>query len=94
MSGFPVDSKLYNAPQDDGPPRHRVHSSNDPLPGSYPDQQPDEVQQRSDSIRSQEELAPRAPGHTNAYNSEPRPLDVHPTRRAGKCRCFFFQTCN
>ena len=91
MSGFPIDAKLDNVPQDDGPPRHRVHNSNEPLPGSQLEQQPAEVQQRSDVTRSQEEAALRAPGH-NAFNSE-RPLDVHPTR-AGRCRYFFIQTYN
>lgn len=83
MSGFPIDAKLVNVPQDDGPPRHHMHNSNDPLPGSHVDQEPAEVQQRSDKDLSQEEAALRAQGH-NAFNSE-RPLDVHPVR-AGKCR--------
>jgi hypothetical protein len=86
MSGFPTDAKLGNVLQDDGPPRHRVHNSDDPLPGSHVDQQPAEVQQLSDRNLPQEEAALRAQSH-NAFNSE-RPLDVHPTR-AGKCRCPF-----
>jgi hypothetical protein len=86
MSGFPTDAKLDNVPRDDGPPRHRVHNSNEPLPGSHADKQPDEVQQRSDRNVSQEEPTLRTQGHT-AFNSE-RPLDVNPTR-AGRCRCPF-----
>ena len=85
MSGFPTDAEFGNVPQDDGPPRHRVHNSNEPLPGSHADQQPVEVQQLSDRNLSQEEAALRAQpaqGH-KAFNSE-RPLDVHPTR-AGRC---------
>jgi hypothetical protein len=86
MSGFPIDAKLDNVPRDDGPPHHRVHNSNDPLPGSHAEQQPAEVKQRSDRDPSQEEPALRAQGH-NAFNSE-RPLDVHPNR-AGRCKCPF-----
>lgn len=92
MSGYPTDAELGNVPQGDGAPHHRVHNSNEPLPGSHADQQPAEVlQQRSDRDLSQEEAALRAQGR-NAFNSE-RPLDVHPTR-AGRCRCPSFQICN
>ncbi|KAF8494382.1 hypothetical protein F5888DRAFT_1616857 [Russula emetica] len=85
MSEFPIDAKLDNVPRDDGPPRHRVHNSNDPLPVRHADrQQPAEVQQRSDRDPSQEEAAPRAQGH-NAFNSE-RPLDVQPNRTGGVAR--------
>ena len=86
MSGTPIDAKPGNVPQleDDRSPRHRVHDSDEPLPGSHPDRQPAEVQQRSDKDLSQEEAVLRAQGH-NAFNSE-RPLDVHPTQ-AGRCRC-------
>jgi len=91
MSGFPIDAKLGNVPRDDGPPRHRVHDSNEPVPVSHTDRQPAGVQQLSDRNLTQEEPALRAQGH-NAFNSE-RPLDVHPTR-AGRCSCLFFQICN
>jgi hypothetical protein len=87
MSEFPIDGKLENISRDDGPPRHQVHNSNDPLPGSHADRQPAEVQQRSDRDLAQEEPALRTQGH-NAFNSE-RPLDVQPTR-AGRCRCPLF----
>ena len=87
MSGSPLDAKLGNVPRDDGPPRHRMHNSNEPLPGSRVDQQPAEVQQLSDRNLSQEEPGLRAQGHS-ALNSE-RPVDVHPTR-AGKCRCVLY----
>lgn len=83
MSGFPIDAKPGNVLRDDGHPRHPMHNSNDPLPGSRVDQQPAEVQQLPDRNLSQEEPALRTQGH-NAFNSE-RPLDVHPIR-AGRCR--------
>ena len=72
MSGIPIDTKPGNVLQDDSPPRHHVHNSNDPIPGSYPDQQPAEVEQRS------EEAALRTQGH-NAFNStvtDAKPRDV------------------
>ena len=79
-----MDAKLGNVPQDDGHPRHPVHNSNDPLPGSRVDRQPAEVQQRSDKSLFQEEVAK----DHNAFNEE-RPLNGHPTQ-AGKCsRCPF-----
>lgn len=84
MSGIPIDTKLGNVSRDDGLPRHQVHNSDDPLPGSHPDQQPAEVQQLSDRNLSHEEAALRGQGH-NAFNSE-RPLDVHPTRAGGVAR--------
>lgn len=88
MSGNTTDAKLGYVPQDDGPPRHRVHNSNEPLPGGHADQQSAEaLQQRSDRDPPQEEPALRLQGH-NAFNSE-RPLDVHPSR-AGRCRRLFF----
>ena len=78
MSGSPMDTKLGNVPRDDGPPRHRVHNANDPLPGSRVDRQP------ADKGLFQEEVAK----DHNASNEE-RPLDVHPTQ-AGRCsRCPF-----
>jgi hypothetical protein len=87
MSGSPLNANLGNVPRDDGHPHHRIHNSNEPLPGSHVDQQPAEVQQPFDRNLSQEEAAPRAQGH-KALNSE-RPSDVHPTR-AGKCRCVIY----
>jgi hypothetical protein len=86
MSGFPIDAKPGNVLRDDGHPRHPMHNSNDPLPGSRVDQQPAEVQQLPDRNLSQEEPALRTQGH-NTFNSE-CPLDVHPIR-AGRCRCPF-----
>ncbi len=81
-----MDAKPGNVPRDDGPPRHQMHNSNEPLPCSHAAWQPAEVQKHSDENLSPEEAALRAQGH-NALNSE-RPLDVHPTR-AGRFRCLF-----
>ena len=82
MSGFAVNA---NIPQDNGPPQHRVHSPNEPLPGSRTDLQPSEAQHPEKSL-SHEEVTQRAQGR-NAFNSE-RPLDVRPTH-TGRCRMPF-----
>jgi hypothetical protein len=86
MSGFPTDAMPGNFPRNDDAPRHHVHNSNDPLPGSHADQQPAEAPQLPDRNPPQEEAMYHTQGH-NASNSE-RPFDVRPTR-AGMCRCPF-----
>jgi hypothetical protein len=88
MSGSPIHTKPANVPRDDGHPHHTVHNSNEPLPASHVDQQPAEVQQRSDRNPLQEEAAPRAQGQ-NAHSE--RPSDLHPNR-AGMCGCPFFKS--
>jgi hypothetical protein len=62
------------------PPKHHLHGSDEPLPGSRTDRQLAEAQ-HPDTDPSQGEAALHG---RNAFNSE-RPLDVQPTH-AGKCQ--------
>jgi len=69
-----------NIPPQVDPPKHRIHGSDEPLPGSRTDRQPPEAQ-HPDTKPSQGEAALHG---RNAFNSE-RPLNVQPTQ-AGKCQ--------
>lgn len=71
--------------QDDAPPQHRIHRSNEPLPGAHDDYQPSELPHPSES-RFREEVATGEEGQS-AFNPE-RPLDVQPTQ-TGMCGMSF-----
>lgn len=82
MSGTAFNSQPGNNARECTPPQHRVHDSNEPLPGSRTAKQQYEVRHSGENLSGQGiALTVHAQGQ-NACNSE-RPLDVQPTSEGG-----------